>query len=162
MKKIVLMSSRPWQHAEYLNKFCLDIDCQVEAVLCTPYINSPSSSYWSCNSIYEEMTKSLFPKATIVHHDMHEWNLQAERYIKDSNTIIIAEFEFEEDCVFQFMMTHRNASNMIYMTRYPDAISLFRETDDWKGELVIPDIYDCGNLSFLEDRNKILMNKLNL
>lgn len=156
------MSNRPWQHAEYLNKLCFDMGCQVEAVLCTPHINSPSSFYWSCDPIYEEMEKSLFPTATVVHHDMYECNLQAERYVKDSNTIIIAEFELEEDYVFQFMKAHRNVSNMIYMTRYPDAISLFRKTDDWKGQLVIPDIYNRGNLSFLEDRTKILMNKLNL
>lgn len=82
---------------------------------------------------------------------MEKWNEYAERYVKDSNFIILAEFEYEIDCVFQFIVNHQNANNIISMTMYVDSIKLFRQKFDFSNELISLRVVSHCQIQLSED-----------
>lgn len=136
MKKVILMSNRPWLHVEYLNKLCEAIDYQVEAVLCTESLDNLESFFWYDESFYQKVKKDLKIE-TVIHHDSEKWNELANRYIEDEEAIILADIESTKDRIFQFLSNHQETKNVIYITRKQENIAPFYQTFGEEKDLMI-------------------------
>lgn len=151
---ICLLSNRPWIHSEYLHMLCASTGCKVEAILCGEYVLYDHSTFWYDESIYEEVKKQ-FPKALLIHHDMKSWWEKAEEYSTKKNMLLIAELEYEEDCVFQFLEKHKENENIIPVTMYENNLNLCSI-----GRNVIVSEYVDHQLVFQKKRMTIISSRL--
>lgn len=139
MKKIVLMSARPWRHIKYLEKLCENEDVELEAILCEKSQHYPKEfqDYYYNLELIPKLEKN-FSKINCMYAEKNEVKKQANHYL-NKGALIITEFEFNDDCYFEFIVENNDASNIIPMSMYDDSIGDFRKKFGREKYLFVPD-----------------------
>lgn len=126
MKKLVIMSNKPWAHSSHLKNLCQMTGCKIQSFLCAEYTTHDGifgdSKVFAPPEVYEKIGQMF--DAEIIYNDANEFLKRAEQYINSTDVIIFAEIEYANDEIFKFLVRHKDAKNVICTAQYESSILL--------------------------------------
>lgn len=170
MKKIVLISNNPLPLKNCLHQICEETSSEVEAIVIGKYYFGKEDLFVDYAFFSEENTKRLqeeFPNANVKQYEEKDFFEQANAYINKENILVLADVEYKEDWVFQFLQKSIHdfevLQNVICLARYQNSVILCNSHFLGKMPILFPiKMISPGQWSFYDNDSDYLELKRNL